>query len=567
MPKSKAETILDNWGRFSTHRLMWEPVWQELAEYIQPRKSGILVRRTPGQRLTDKLFDSTGPHSNELLAASMQGSLTSSAVPWFGLRLRGMSFAQNHPVLVWLSICSEIMYDALRQSNFSAESHEVYSDLGCFGTGAMYEDENELQPGVKFAGLRFTAIQPGDYVIDEDAQGRVNLFYWKQEMSALGARDMFGEENLSPEVRKSLEPGNDAMTRFPFIHAVFRRRDAPPYDWRNPTTNSKKFPWQSCWVDEKGKKLMREGGYVEFPFFVPRWSKASGEIYGRGPGYTALPDIKTLNKAVELKLKALSKMVDPPLMVRDEGVIGNVRLTPGSLTHMRDMDAIKAMDLQIRLQEIDLEEDKLRQSIRRMFFSDQLQLQEGPQMTAFEVQVRFELMQRILGPTLGRLEREFLNPLIERTFWIMFRRGQFPQMPEELAQWLDDGNPLDIEYEGPLARTQRLSEVVATQRFFQILLPLVEARPEIMDIMKWDELVRKTALNTGVSPELLNSADEVTAMREARDQQNQDQIQLQQAGAQADAAGKSAPIVKALIEAQKAGILPQGGVVSAPGVG
>ena len=38
----------------------------------------------------------------------------------------------------------------------------------------------------------------------------------------------------------------------------------------------------------------------------------------------------------------------------------------------------------------------VRASVRRIFFSDQLELNEGPQMTATEVQVRYELMQRLL---------------------------------------------------------------------------------------------------------------------------------------------------------------------------
>ena len=51
-------------------------------------------------------------------------------------------------------------------------------------------------------------------------------------------------------------------------------------------------------------------------------------------------------------------------------------------------------------------------------------------MTATEVQVRYELMQRLLGPTLGRFQSEFLNPLIERVFGIMFRANAFLPAPE-----------------------------------------------------------------------------------------------------------------------------------------
>jgi len=39
------------------------------------------------------------------------------------------------------------------------------------------------------------------------------------------------------------------------------------------------------------------------PWVVSRYMKVAGEIYGRGPLITALPDIKTLNKVKELVLK------------------------------------------------------------------------------------------------------------------------------------------------------------------------------------------------------------------------------------------------------------------------
>jgi hypothetical protein len=147
--------------------------------------------------------------------------------------------------------------------------------------------------------------------------------------------------------------------------------------------------------------VVRTGGYNEFPYLVPRWSKATGEIFGRSPSYNALPDIKTLNKAVEIGLKAWAKAIDPPLLVQDDGVIGRVRTTPAGITVVRNDGAVKPLQIGSNWQITDLKENQLRTAIRQAFYSDQLQLQDGPQMTATEVQVRYELMQRLLGPTLG----------------------------------------------------------------------------------------------------------------------------------------------------------------------
>ena len=84
-------------------------------------------------------------------------------------------------------------------------------------------------------------------------------------------------------------------------------------------------------------------------------------------------------------------------------------------------------------------------------------------MTATEVQVRFDLMQRILGPILGRLEYELQSPIIERGFNILFRAGKLGQMPSALIDALNRGG-LSITYMGPLSRAQKQQEISGTLR-------------------------------------------------------------------------------------------------------
>ena len=52
--------------------------------------------------------------------------------------------------------------------------------------------------------------------------------------------------------------------------------------------------------------VLREGRHWDNPFINFRWQKAPSETYGRSPVMKALPDIKTLNKVVELMLKNAS---------------------------------------------------------------------------------------------------------------------------------------------------------------------------------------------------------------------------------------------------------------------
>jgi hypothetical protein len=303
----------------------------------------------------------------------------------------------------------------------------------------------------------------------------------------------------------------------------------------------------------KSKKKLSESGFFEFPFVVPRWAKASGEQYGRSPAMTALPDIRTLNKATDLRLRAWAKAIDPPLKVRDRGVIGRVRMTPRSINSVRDMDAIQEMITQARFDVANFQEENLKDSIRKIFFSDQIQFppMEGTPASATEISIRFELMQRILGPTLGRLQSEALSPIVNRVFRMMLRAGELPEIPGEVLEAVGDNRAqIDIEYEGPLARAQRASDIETVNQVLASLVPLKDVWPEITDVIDEDKLARGVAERAGLPAAFIRGESEIEEIREQRSEQVARQTQIQEAGGLAEAAGRVAPALKALDEIQ-----------------
>src|SRR3990167_2158084 len=87
--------------------------------------------------------------------------------------------------------------------------------------------------------------------------------------------------------------------------------------------------WASCYVVAETKRKVEESGYEEFSYMAPRWTKSSGETYGRGPSHTALPDVASLNAAKEIVLKAAPLAMIPPTYERDDSVVGDLDLTAG----------------------------------------------------------------------------------------------------------------------------------------------------------------------------------------------------------------------------------------------
>ena len=510
-------------GELESHRGTWEEHWQDILDYVMPRKAEITSKREKGEKRTEILFDSTAITANNLLAASLHGTLTSPSLQWFHLKLREAVLNQERDVQLWLENSAKRMYDLFNESNFNTEVHELYLDLCSVGTGALFVEESKK--GFNVDGIHFNTLHISEYFIKENNNGRIDTLYRKYEMSARQALQEFGEKAIGEKIKDALKDKPDR--KFNFVHAV-----EPTEDYKRSTGESgTKLPFHSCHICMEDKMVLRTGGYNEFPYLVPRWAKATGEIYGRSPSYNALPDIKTLNKAVEIGLKAWAKAIDPPLLVTDDGVIGRVRMTPAGITVIRNDGAVKPLPIGSNWQITDMKESQLRTAIRQAYYSDQLQLQQGPQMTATEVQVRYELMQRLLGPTLGRFQSEFLNPLIERVFNIMMRAEALIPPPEVIQN-----QKVDVEYVGPLARSQRMEESIAIDRLYQLAMQVGQVDPSIMDNINHDIAIRARAELLGVPKTVLRGLDEITEMREARAQQQQMAQQMAMQQQQADAA-------------------------------
>ncbi|HUT59101.1 MAG TPA: portal protein [Phycisphaerae bacterium] len=524
--KANATELLLLYKQARDERSTWESMWQELVDYYVPNKTSVVTKRQPGTKRTEKLFDATALDAVQRLTASMHGNLTPPPTKWFYLKMRLTELNEDHEVTEWLEECASRMRQAFNQSNLSSEINELYADLIVFGTGFMLEEQKKKTIAGKFGGLRFKTYATGTYCIEEDSDGLVDTVWREFKFSARQAYQKWGEDaKKSLKIRQCLEPGGKPHTRFTFLHAIYPRES---YSTK-PDRSAMEFPIASCYVCLEDRKLIFEGGYEEFPGMAPRWSKSSDEIYGRGPGLTALPDVKTLNRAKELGLKAWAKEIDPPLLVKDAGVIGNVRTTPGGQTVITEIGAVTPLDLRIRQDVTRYNIEMLVQAIRAMLYADQLILKESPQMTAEEVRARMELMQRILGPTLGRLETELLNRMIERTFSIMLREGALPEPPPQVLEaYQNNEADIDIEYEGPLSKAQRNIEAEAIERSIALRMEMLKAGLtdafDTLNIRKATRLIDKIR---GVPDSVMNSEDEVEAMVQARIDA-QDAMQKQQ---------------------------------------
>lgn len=525
------EALIKRHDRLKADRASWEAMWQELATYLLPSKTDFIAYVTKGEKRAAEVYDSTAIHALQILSASLHGSLTSPSTKWFGLRFRQDELNEMKEAKDWLEDCAQGIFQELNKSNFSTEVAEAYQDMVAFGTAALQFDARA--EGGQFGGFNFRAVHLGEIVIAEDKDGKVDTIFRKLKLSARQAEQQFGE-NCGEKARAALE--SDPDQEFEYIQAVFPRELDQPAPMLAPPHLR---PWACYFVSVDDKKICKEAGYYELPFMVPRWAKTTGDVYGYGPGCIARPDIKTLNEARKLAIKAWEKSIDPPLKGLQNGILGKVDMRPSTITFVRDMNNLEPMVNATNWNADQLMLQDVRASVRRIFFSDQLELQDGPQMTATEVQVRYELMQRLLGPTLGRLQSEFLNPMVERSFYAMMRGNALPPMPDVLQEL---GGDLDIEYVGPLARSQKMDEVTGIQRMVDAIMQLAQVSPEVLDIVDVDQAGRTISDRLGAPADVMRGIEQVTEIRQQRHAQQQEQMEMDKAQQQLEGATQVAQL-------------------------
>ena len=121
--------LLSRFDRLEGQRQNWETHWQEVADYMQPRKADVTKQRARGDKRMELIFDSSPIQAVELLAASLHGMMTNPSTPWFTLRFKDTEVDNEDEAKIWLEEATDAMYTAFNRSNFQQEIFELYHDL------------------------------------------------------------------------------------------------------------------------------------------------------------------------------------------------------------------------------------------------------------------------------------------------------------------------------------------------------------------------------------------------------------------------------------------------------
>jgi hypothetical protein len=214
-------------------------------------------------------------------------------------------------------------------------------------------------------------------------------------------------------------------------------------------------------------------------------------------------------------------------------------MSPRKIIIAADKDSLTPLQTGANFELSELVIARMQAMIRKIMMADQLVPQDGPQMTATEVHVRVEMIRKLLGPIYGRLQAEYLGPLVDRCFGIAYRAGIFRPAPESLR-----GRRLAVRYVSPMARSQKLEEVMAVESVVASAAQLESIVPGALDNIDAQEALRLIIEGRG-APQSIRRKPEDVARIQAQKQEQQKQQAAQMGAIQAQTAGMEQAAVQA----------------------
>ena len=503
------EDIISDYKYLKSEGANWQSYYQDLADFALPRKAWVTTVKYKGERLQfNFLYDSTAIRSLKIASSGFHSNLTNQSTRWFSLETRNKKFMDNLSIRKWFRDVEDNIYTALNSSNFDPVMQEFYTDALCFGTGSILIQEDPLNK------IRFTSIPVEQLNISEDANGRVNEMYREFKMTATQSFRLWGGK-CGKAILEALE--NKPYTSFTFLHYCGPRhkRDVQKTDREN-------LPWQSSWISLADQHLIDEGGYEEFPYAVGRFYKDANDVMGYSPLMDVLADIKLINAQKKTTLRRGMKEADPPLSLPSRGFMAPLNLNPAALNYRDEKtahDAVQAIgvgagNFSITQEVINETKDNIEQGLFVPLFRSLSDVTK--QMTIPEVQHRIAETMVLLGPAVGRMTHEVHSPILIRVFNILYRLGELPPPPAEIA-----GQEWDIVYLGPLAKAQKGSDVQAIQGFLQTVGAIAEFYPDALDNVDADKAINVIHKIQSVTPEILKDEADIKKTREARAKQQQ----------------------------------------------
>jgi len=505
MAEVPVEEIKKRYKIANTHKEQWRSIYEEAYEYALPMRNlydGYYEGDVPGQNKMKRVFDSTAIHSTARFANRIQSSLFPPQRPWCRLQ-PGNEIPEQRKIEVQqvLDLYTEKMFGVMSQSGFDLAMGEFLLDLAV-GTAVML-----IQPGDEVTPIRYTAVPAYHITFEEGPNGSVDAVYRKFKRPFAVIEREWPDADIPDELRKEYE--DDPTQKVELLEATYTHDGQIHY----------------CLMPfEKEYKIVHRN-LKSFPWVISRYMKASNERYGRGPVLYALPDIKTLNKVVELTLKNASISIGGVFTAVDDGVLNPqaISIVPGAVIGVSSNGGPRGPSLQPlpRSGDANLSQivaNDLRLNIKKTLLDESLPPDNMSARSATEIVERMKELSQNLGAAFGRLITETMFPIVRRSMELMDEMGMI-ELPLKV-----NGLQVTVTPVSPLAMASNMDKLNEVVQFMQISQAL---GPQGQTLLKMDMVGDYIADQLGIPAKLRTSQQERQQMAQMQMQMAQQAMEAQ----------------------------------------
>ncbi len=505
------------------------PIYEEIRDIMQPTRGRFEVgERRRSASYNKRIIDSAAQKAHRTLVSGLMAGVTSPSRPWFKLGVYDRGAQEDFEVKQWLHVVQMRMYDVIRASNTYRMFSQCYSDLGLFGVfgGLMVGDFENV--------IHTHAFPVGLYRLGEDGKSRMNQLHYSCQKTVGQLVQEFGVENVSNGTYRAYK-SNNLHQPVTINHAIEQRLERDPMSSMAKDMPMASFYWEA---GETGK-FLAEGGYGINNILGPRWDQVDNEVWPtQWPALLALGDSVQLQVQHRDKAQAIQYSYKPP-MIAGAGFKKRYRNIPGGVTTMDTTNLQQgglrpAVEVRPDVGALMADINETRNRISSAFFEDlflMTSMSDRRQVTATEIAERHEEKLIVLGPVLESLDYELLSKVIEATFHYMVEADIVPDAPEALV-----GMPIKVEYVSLLAQAQKAVGVAAIERTLGFAGSLAQLKPDVIDNLDGDAMLREFVDQVGPPPNTLTAPDEVAQIRQGRAQQAQQEQMVESAEPIANAA-------------------------------
>jgi len=514
------EQIMKRQAAAQSKKDEFQQLYQDAYEFALPQRQlyGVWEGGATGSKKMQRVFDSTAINSTQRFANRLQSVVFPPQRKWAKLEAGSdIPADRKQQAQAVLEVYQDKMFTMLNQSNFDIAMGEFLLDLAV-GTACMM-----VQPGDDIQPLNFIPVPLFLVSYEEGANGQVDNVYRRMRMKGESIQRQWPDAEIPQDIQRRIEqkPTDD-----------IELLEATIYDHKRG---------DYCYhvIDKVTKQELVYRRRKMSPWVISRYMKVAGEIYGRGPLMTALPDIKTLNKTIELMLKNASLAVAGVYTAADDGVLNpnTVKIVPGAIIPVARNGGSQGPALLALPRSGDFNVSQLiisdmRGNIKKILLDESLPPDNMSARSATEIVERMKELAQNLGSAFGRLINETMIPITSKILEVMDERGMI-DMPLRV-----NGLEVKVTPVAPLAMAQNMEEVNSIMQFMQLSQNL---GTDGQLALKMDVMVDYLADKLGVPASVRNTAPErAVLMEEMRNEQQKQaigQAMMMQAQAQGGAPG------------------------------